>query len=212
MGQRHLTPEERLVAHYYLADPKRDRRAAWLRVYATDEVQHKASAASAASYRLFHKPAFAAYLSAEIARLAETVHLDEEMVLREWGHIGLLDPAEAFDSDGNLLPITEMPKHVRKAIQSFETKEVGEGNIKVSNVKFVSKTAALDSIAKHFGLFREIKEVRVKWMDGASMSELERRREYIRNELIKRGVLADETVDESRRLSLEPPGAEDEIQ
>lgn len=81
-----------------------------------------------------------------------------EMILKELWNIANLDPAEAFNEDGSIKNIHDMPPNVRKAIASFETYqdytegvEVGE----VKKIKFWPKNNALHQIGKHLGMFIE---------------------------------------------------------
>ena len=75
-------------------------------------------------------------------------------VLEEYGHIAFLDPAQAWDENGNLLPIHKMPEHVRRAIAGIEY-ESREKVGRLAKLKFVDKKGALDSIAKYLGMFIE---------------------------------------------------------
>lgn len=82
-------------------------------------------------------------------------------VLEEFGHLAFLDVGDAFDENGNLLPIRQMPEGVRRAIAGIEYEDisVGRGEDKqvgrVAKVKFVDKKGALDSVARHLGMFLE---------------------------------------------------------
>jgi len=83
-------------------------------------------------------------------------------VLEEFGHLAFLDVGDAFDENGNLLPIKQMPEGVRRAISGIEYEDVFSGRGeerectgRIAKVKFVDKKGALDSIAKHLGMFIE---------------------------------------------------------
>ena len=61
----------------------------------------------------------AAVEAAHLARLAR-FELKADDVLRELLRIGMSDVADAFDAHGNLLPIREMPRDLRRAVSSME--------------------------------------------------------------------------------------------
>ena len=48
-------------------------------------------------------------------------------VLEEFGRIAFLDIGEAFDEQGNLLPIRQMPEGVRRAISGIEYEDIFSG-------------------------------------------------------------------------------------
>lgn len=69
-----------------------------------------------------------------------------ERVWEEIAGIAFLDPAEAFDADGNPKPIPDIPEHVRRAIAGRKkvVKTFGEDGESVEEeLKFASKDAAL---------------------------------------------------------------------
>ncbi len=188
IGRPALSDRERLAAHYYLADPERRKQHAVMRAFCPNGIEEHSTTDKAIVKRakiLFRRPAFAKYLYEEMERLNRKLIISEEAVLQEWATIGLLDPGDAYDAEGNLLPVNKMPLHVRKCIASVDVDE----HSGTKRIKFHSKAAALDSIGKHFGLFKQIKEVRLRWMDDASVAEKLERRRYIELELQKRGLL-----------------------
>lgn len=73
-----------------------------------------------------------------------------------------LDIGEAYDKNGNLLPVHEMPKHVRKAITSVKSFEEFEGfgqdKIKtgdVREVRFTEKSKNWELLAKYLKLLTD---------------------------------------------------------
>ena len=180
-----LNEKQKLVAHFYLADPERNRINAYLKVYPPENGSEPSTKGRNGVSRLFTNPDFIEYLAALIDNLHKKVHLDEELVLREWIGIATLDIGDAFDSNGKLLPVKKMPVHIRKAISSIEVDE-DSGSTKI---KFNSKNDALKSLGSHMGMFKKIKELRLTWMDSASPLEMLERRKYLEDEMIKRGLL-----------------------
>lgn len=83
-------------------------------------------------------------------------------VLRELGRIALCDIREAFNADGTLKPIVEMPENVRRAVSGFDVDESADMGLdgkvvkvlrrQTKKVRFWNKGDALTTLAKHFHL------------------------------------------------------------
>lgn len=82
------------------------------------------------------------------------LEISKDRVLQELARIALLDPGDLFDLAGNLLPVHAMPEDTRRAIASLEVLEMKDGPT-VHRVKLLAKKGALDSLARHLGLFDE---------------------------------------------------------
>jgi phage terminase small subunit len=85
--------------------------------------------------------------------------LSVERVLAELVDIAFADLAEAFDAEGRLLPIKEMPARVRRAISGIDVEELSEYQRGEKNpigllkkIRMNSKIAALDLLAKRLGI------------------------------------------------------------
>lgn len=85
--------------------------------------------------------------------------------------IAYLDPAECFQDVSlgqkvrvELKDLQAMPKHVRRCISSFKLSKIpvaAGGFMDVIEVKFWSKTEALNMLGKHKGLLNDVLEVQV---------------------------------------------------
>jgi phage terminase small subunit len=119
--------------------------------------------------------------AAELA--LEGAQISRERVLREYGKLAFLDIRKAFNKDGNLLPLHEIDDDTAAAIAGLEvehTWEKGEveeerepqphggeltrkrqrvmvGNL--AKIKLSDKKGALDSLARHRGMFVDRKEI-----------------------------------------------------
>ena len=97
--------------------------------------------------------------------LKQRLRLSKERVLEAYNKIAFCDVQRAFDLDGNLLPISKMPKEVAFALQGCDITEIyegrGEAKEKVTKIKprFHNKKEALDALSKHLGLFEADKKV-----------------------------------------------------
>jgi len=100
-----------------------------------------------------------------IAHRANRIGVKQDEVVLELKRIGLADPAAAFDQDGNLLELSQMPEDIRRAISSFEVEErtTEEGMTRtVRRIRFWSKVDALDKLARHLGMLVDRTEVEHK--------------------------------------------------
>lgn len=103
------------------------------------------------------------------------VELTADLILAEILKLAQVDLGKAYDSNGNLLPIHEIPEDVRKAmsgVKVFEEFEgVGRDRIKIGEVrevKFWDKTKALELLGKHLKLFTD----RIEHSGKLTMAEL----------------------------------------
>jgi phage terminase small subunit len=85
---------------------------------------------------------------------AQKLLVSDKSVLREFVRIATADIRNIFDEDGNLLPIHEIDKDTARAISNIKVvTRNGKVVEYVHNIKFNNKVHALDSLAKHLGLF-----------------------------------------------------------
>lgn len=127
----------------------------------------------------------------ELARKRHEVTVDR--VIAEYAKIAFLDIRKAFDDNGNLKPIHEIDDDTAAAIAGIESEAVFEGNGRdrervgtLKKIRLVDKKGALDSIARHLGMFVDKTEVTGK--DGGPVE------------------LTDAKADLLRRIARKPPG------
>lgn len=82
-----------------------------------------------------------------------------ERTLDQLGAMAFADPAEMFHPfTGDLLPISEMPESIRRAIVSIEVDEIEVGGQKLGvtkKIKLAPKDKATDMILKHLGEYKK---------------------------------------------------------
>lgn len=90
----------------------------------------------------------------EVAARAAELGITPERVLEEYAHIALADLTHivSFDQNGRLgvRPLEELSPDDRAAIAEISTAGTSGGELRV---KLYDKKAALDALARHFGLF-----------------------------------------------------------
>ena len=109
---------------------------------------------------LLTKPNIAARVKEITLKDVTTVEMSPERIIREWSFLGTCDVSKAFDANGNLLPIHEIPEDVRRSIAGFqlveERDENGEGTGHMTKkVKFWDKNTSLLGLAKVFKMLTD---------------------------------------------------------
>jgi len=74
-----------------------------------------------------------------------------QRVVDEWRRIAFLDPAEFFDSNGNIKPIHEISEDARRAIGGLDVDATKDTVLK--KLRTVSKIQGLEQLARHLGMF-----------------------------------------------------------
>lgn len=106
--------------------------------------------------------------AATIAKAAlhvKSVELTVERVKEEYGRIAFLDIRTLFAEDGNLKPISEWPEDAARAVAGIEVEEASDRHGRIHKVRIINKISALDSIAKHLGMFVD----RIAGADGGAI-------------------------------------------
>lgn len=116
--------------------------------------------------QLLAKPLVAKALQEALEARAARVQVKADDVLRELLRIATVDVREAFDDDGNLKAVKDLPEDVARAIAGIDVDELWQGRgeereqIGVTRkVRFWDKPRALELLGKHLKLFVEKVEV-----------------------------------------------------
>jgi phage terminase small subunit len=108
-------------------------------------------------YENLRKPLIAAAIAAKQQKTAAKYELTQELIIRSIVQELSFDPARLYDSEGRLLPITELPEDVRMALTSVEFEQHGnkDAPVFVSKVKWAQRQGAREQAMKHIGMFLE---------------------------------------------------------
>lgn len=98
--------------------------------------------------RLLANASVAAAIAARQNKIAKRLEVTAERIVLEYARLAFVDPRSLYDEAGKLVPITELPEDVTRAIS-----EVWVGEEGTRRIKLASKQAALDSLARHLGMF-----------------------------------------------------------
>jgi hypothetical protein len=99
--------------------------------------------------RLLKDPAVVELVTALRAPILEQYDATAARTIEELSYAALLDPGELYDAEGKLLPVHQMPTHVRRAIASIEYGKFG------LKIKLVSKEAAVGLLMRYHGLLKD---------------------------------------------------------
>lgn len=123
-------------------------------------------------YTLMRDPRVKAAVEAKLEAQNERLQLKGDDVLRELLLIAKSDLRQAFDADGGLKKLSEMPEDIARVLSSVDTDELRSDGVPIGEtrkVKLWDKVKALELLGKHLKLFTEKHEV--TGADGANLFE-----------------------------------------
>lgn len=148
------TARQRLFVAQYLVDHNATQAAV--------RAGYSAKTAEQLGSRLLKNKWVAEAIEAGLAKQEKRIERTADDVLRELWKLALVDIGLAFDANGALLSLAQMPEDVRRAISGIEVDELfaGDGEARslagrTRKVKLWEKTKALELLGKHFKLFTE---------------------------------------------------------
>ncbi len=89
----------------------------------------------------------------------ERTEVTQDRVLKELALIAFIDIKDAYNENGELLPIHEMPEDVRRAIGGMDYTTIGDDIGKTSKVKLLDKKGSLELLGKHMAMFTDKKQI-----------------------------------------------------
>ena len=90
--------------------------------------------------------------------IANKIEVTQERVAQELAKLAFLDIRKAFDAEGNLKPIADLDDETAAALAGIEievTKLKDQPIVKTHKIKLSDKKGALDSLARHLGMFKD---------------------------------------------------------
>ena len=145
-----LTPKQQLFVQEYVADLNATQAAI------------RAGYSKKTAYSIGHenlsKPEIQEAIAEYTKSKCETVGINIEEVLREYRRIAFLDIRKAFDENGHLLPIHEMPEDVARAIAGVDVTSLNSEDNQLtitSKIKLIDKRGALQDLGKYLKMFAD---------------------------------------------------------
>ncbi len=145
-----LTPKQELFAKLYVK--LNDASKAYRQVYAC--AKSKNTTVWRNAKELLDNSKVAARIAEIQKNLAEELDISPDRVIHEYARIAFADLRKIFDAGGNILSLDQWPDELAPAIQNIKISR-GKDGATIIEVKFWSKIAALESLAKHLGLFEK---------------------------------------------------------
>ncbi|SRR6266404_866013 len=165
-----LTPKQQRFADEYIIDL--NATAAYKRA----GYKGQGSTAEVNASRLLSNAKVSAYLVEKRNKLQEKTCITQERVLAEYAKIAFLDPRKFYDDKGNLVPVHMLDDDTAAGLSGMDVAEITAGEMVIGQtkkIKISDKKSALDSIARHLGMFIEKVEhsgsVTVEVVDYATM-------------------------------------------
>ena len=156
-----LTPKQELFVREYLKDL--NAKQACIRV------GYPINSAKVRGSQMLSNTNVADAISEQFKKRTEKVEISVEWVLTQIKAIAECDPQDAYNEDGSLKPLSEIPVAVRKTISSIEVDEIWEMQQDEDNprrrhkvqigetkkVRFWSKDHSLELLGKYLAMFVE---------------------------------------------------------
>jgi len=158
-----LTPKQALFVKEYIVDFNATRAA--------KAAGYSPKTAFTIGVENLKKPLIQALLAKEIKKRADRIEITQDRVLTEYAKLAFLDPRKFYKKNGDLIPIHELPAEVAAALTGMDVQTIftkdGDMMGDLKKIKFADKKPALDSVAKHLGMFIERHELTGK--DGMAL-------------------------------------------
>ncbi|MDN3575877.1 terminase small subunit [Chitinimonas viridis] len=151
-----LSPRRQRFVDEYLVDM--NGVAAYLRA---GFASRNAAAAASGAHRLLKVDAVAEAIAERMAARQQRTEISQDRVLNEYARIAFFDPRRLFHPDGRLKKVLELDADSAAVLTAMDVAELaaGEGST-IRKVKLLDKKAALDSLARHLGLFNDKQTVK----------------------------------------------------
>ena len=162
-----LTPKQAAFVAEYLIDLNATQAA--IRAGYSAKTAHSVGAEN------LTKPEIAAALAVAQQERAERTEITQDRVLEEYAKLAFLDPRRFYDAEGRLIDIPDLPADVAAAISGMDiaVEKAGadeSGNpvfAQVRKIKLADKKGAIDSVARHLGMFND--KMQLTGKDGGAI-------------------------------------------
>jgi phage terminase small subunit len=157
-GTNGLTPKQQRFVIEFLKD--------FNGTQAATRAGYSARTANEQAARLLTQAPIAATIAHAMKKAFEKAGLDLARWVREVWNMALLDPADFYDADGNLLPIQDMPIEARRALAGMDLEELfdyerGEKIPRgiLRKIRFATKAPYFEMLGKYFRVWGQSLEI-----------------------------------------------------
>lgn len=130
-------------------------------VQAAIRAGYSAKCAKSQASKMLDRAHIAAAIAAGAAKLAKKAELKAADVLLAIKEGIDFDPAQAFDKDGNLLPIPKMPVELRRNLRGFDIEHSKAGEL-VVKVRWTPRSEHVAQAARVLGMNKDKIELEVR--------------------------------------------------
>lgn len=146
-----ITPKKRLFVQEYIID--------FNATQAAIRAGYSRKTAYSQGQRLLKDVEIQAKIQAEQSKRSKRTKITQDKVLKEYAKLAFLDPRQFYNENGDLLAVPDLPKDVAAALSGMDVitsfNKDSESVDTIKKIKFSDKKAALDSVAKHLGMFSD---------------------------------------------------------
>lgn len=125
----------------------------------------KPESADTAAWNLLSRPHVQEYIRQKQEKKLQKIEIKAETVLGELLKIATSDIGQAYNEDGSLKHVKDMPEEIRKSVSGVESLEVYEGSGQdrvyigdTKKLKLWDKTKALEMLGRHLKLYTDVVE------------------------------------------------------
>ncbi len=152
IAEKKLTPKQRRFVDEYLIDLNATQAAI--------RAGYSPKTANEQGARLLANVSIAEAIREARDKRQQRTEITQDRVLQEYARLAFCDPRRLFNADGSPKPIEELDDDTAAALAGLEVREEFEGKGQertlagyTKKYKLANKLGALDSLAKHMGLF-----------------------------------------------------------
>lgn len=117
-----------------------------------------ANTIKAGAHQLLKKPRISAEVLLQQTKLQQKTGITQERVLAELAKLAFVDPRKFYDEQGNLIPVHLLDADTAATLAGMDVAEINsiDGPIgQTKKIKMADKKSALDSLARHLGMFQD---------------------------------------------------------
>ncbi len=158
-AEGNLTAKEALFVHHYVTNGYNAAAAARAAGFAE-------SSANTQGAKLVAKPRVKAAIDALIAPTLKKLNVTKDRIIEELALIAFSDIGEAFNANGDLLPIHDMPESIRRALSGIDVDMLFEGRGEdkehvgfTKKIRTWEKTKAIELLGKHLKMWTDKVEI-----------------------------------------------------
>lgn len=146
--KKKLSPKQKLFVQEYLIDLNATQAAI--------RAGYSKKTAEVIGHENLRKPYISSAIQKAMKKREDRTEITQDRVLEEYAKLAFFDPRKFFNDDGNLKNIVDLDDNTAACVAGVDVITISskENYVEqIKKIKITDKKAALDSIAKHLGMF-----------------------------------------------------------